>query len=232
MPKRNIVLLFVACLVSLVALAARERSGHGRRFGEVLAAIERSYYEPVDGDQLYIAAVEAAVGKLDEHSAYLRDAGRAELESALDQEFGGVGLELALDSASGLPIVVSPVMNSPAWRAGVAAGDRIEAVDGQPVVGLPLRQIVDRLRGPIGEAVTLTARAAASPLAGSRRPRVETITPSSRNWSQTSTDACRRPPGLPRRSSTSPRRFSSAAIASRAAASSAAVRSPKLPIRR
>jgi carboxyl-terminal processing protease len=159
MPKRNIVLLFVACLVSLVALAARERSGHGRRFGEVLAAIERSYYEPVDGDQLYIAAVEAAVGKLDEHSAYLRDAGRAELESALDQEFGGVGLELALDSASGLPIVVSPVMNSPAWRAGVAAGDLIEAVDGQPVVGLPLRQIVDRLRGPVGEAVTLTVRA-------------------------------------------------------------------------
>jgi carboxyl-terminal processing protease len=163
MPKRNIVLLFVTCLVSLVALAARERSGYARRFGEVVAAIERSYYEPIDGEQLYTAAVEAAVSELDEHSAYLRDAGREELESALDQAFGGVGLELALDAATGLPIVISPVMNSPAWRAGVAAGDLIEAVDGQAIAGLPLRQIVDRLRGRVGDAVTLTVRAADPP---------------------------------------------------------------------
>jgi carboxyl-terminal processing protease len=161
MPKRNAVLLFVTCLVSLVALAARERSGHGRRFGEVLAAIERNYYEDVDGERLFTAAVEAAVGRLDEHSAYLRDDGRDELESALDQEFGGVGLELAIDQPSGRPVVVSPVIRSPAWRAGIAAGDLIDAVDGRPTAGLPLRQIVDQLRGRIGEPVTLTVRAAA-----------------------------------------------------------------------
>ncbi|MFM8414780.1 MAG: S41 family peptidase [Planctomycetota bacterium] len=156
MPKRNVVLLVVTCLVSLVALAARERGGHGRRFAEVMTAIERSYYKPVDGDGLFTAAVDAAVGRLDENSAYLRDAGRDALESALDQRFGGVGLELALDPKSRQPIVVSPVMHAPAWRAGVAAGDLVTAVDGLVTAGLPLRDTVERLRGRIGAPVTLT----------------------------------------------------------------------------
>jgi carboxyl-terminal processing protease len=163
MPKRNVVLLVVTCLVSLVALAARERNGHARRFGEVLAAIERNYVRPVDGERLFESAVDAAVGGLDEHSAYLRDGGRAELESALDQQFGGVGLELALDPTVGQPVVVSPVMDSPAWRAGVAAGDLITAVDGRSTAGQPLRDTVERLRGPVGELVTVTILPAAEP---------------------------------------------------------------------
>lgn len=163
MPKRNVVLLVVTCLLSLVALAARERNGHARRFGEVLAAIERNYVRPVDGERLYELAVEAAVGGLDEHSAYLRGGGRAELESALDQRFGGVGLELALDPTAGQPVVVSPVMDSPAWRAGVAAGDLITAVDGRSTAGQPLRDTVERLRGPVGEPVTVTILPAAEP---------------------------------------------------------------------
>jgi carboxyl-terminal processing protease len=163
MPKRNIVLLVVTCLVSLVAWAARERSGHARRFGEVLAAIERNYYDEVDGEHLFTTAVEAAVSGLDEHSAYLRDAGREELESALDQAFGGVGLELALDKATGQPVVVSPVYDSPAWRAGVAAGDLITAVDGRGTAGRPLRDTVERLRGRLGEPVTCTILPAPRP---------------------------------------------------------------------
>lgn len=162
MPKRNVVLLVVTCLVSLVALAARDRGGHGRRFGEVVTAIERGYYKPVDGEGLFTAAVEAAVGRLDENSAYLRDAGRDALESALDQRFGGVGLELALDPKSRQPIVVSPVIRSPAWRAGVAAGDLVAAVDGVVTAGLPLRDTVERLRGRSGAAVTLTILPAAA----------------------------------------------------------------------
>lgn len=163
MPKRNVVLLVVTCLVSLVALAARERSGHGRRFGEVVAAIERNYLRTVESERLYEAAVDAAVGTLDEHSAYLRDAGRAEFESALDQRFGGVGLELAIDPSAGCPLVVSPVMDSPAWRAGIAAGDVLTAVGGRPTRGLPLRDTVERLRGPVGEPVTITIRPGGPP---------------------------------------------------------------------
>lgn len=170
MPKRNAVLLVAACLVGLVALAARERSGQAQRLGEVLGAIERSYYQHVDGERLFQAAAAGAVATLDEHSAYLTDEGRADLESALDQRFGGVGLELAVDAVTEQPVVVTPVFRAPAWRAGIAAGDRITAIDGQPTSGRPLREAVHRLRGLVGEAVTVTIMPAA--------PRTETLDPS------------------------------------------------------
>ncbi len=163
MPKRNVILLVTALLVGLVALAARERSGHAQRFGEVLGAIERGYYQPVAGDSLFVAAVEGAVATLDENSAYLRDDGRDELEAALDQRFGGIGLELALDATTAQPVVVAPVFRSPAWRAGIAAGDLVTAIDGQPTQGRPLRDSVQRLRGRAGEQVSLTVLPAPPP---------------------------------------------------------------------
>jgi len=155
MPKRNAILLFGTCLVSLVAMAARERGDAGRRFGEVVSAIERYYIEPVAAEPLVEAGLEAAVARLDANSAYLSGADRAALESSLDQQFGGVGLELMLDPAAGRPTVVSPVGDSPAWRAGVASGDQIVSVDGWTTAGQPLRETVERLRGPVGEAVVV-----------------------------------------------------------------------------
>ena len=163
MPKRNVILLVTTLLVGIVALAARERSGHAQRFGEVLGAIERGYYQPVAGDSLFVAAVEGAVATLDENSAYLRDDGRDELEAALDQRFGGIGLELALDAATAQPVVVAPVYRSPAWRAGISAGDRVTAIDGVPTQGRPLRDSVQRLRGRVGENVGLTVLPATPP---------------------------------------------------------------------
>jgi carboxyl-terminal processing protease len=164
MPKRNVVILVATVVACIVAWAARERGGHGDRFGEVIAAIDRLYIEEVDAEKLFSAAVESAVSRLDEHSAYLRGADRTDLEAALDQRFGGVGLELSLDPTVRQPIVVSPVFPGPAWRAGIGVGDRIVAIDGQPTAGRPLREAVERLRGPAGQPVRL---AVVSPLLGS-----------------------------------------------------------------
>ncbi len=155
MPQRTIILLLATCLACLASWAARERSGHGRRFGEVLAAIDRQYLRETDADELFDAAVTAAVSRLDEHSAYLRGDRRAELVAALDQRFGGVGLELSLDTAADRPVVMSPVYASPAWRAGIAPGDTIVAIDGQDTLGQSLAHIVDHLRGRPGDPVTV-----------------------------------------------------------------------------
>ena len=155
MPKRNIVILIASCLACLAAWVARERGDHGHRFGEVMAAIERSYIDDVDAERLFDAAVDAAMSRLDEHSAYLRGADRTGLESALDQQFGGVGLELSYDPIVRQPVVVSPVFDGPAWRAGIAAGDRIVAIDGIPTEGQPLRESVEQLRGPPEHPVTV-----------------------------------------------------------------------------
>lgn len=155
MPNRNFLLLVVICFTCLAAYAAREQSAAGRRFGEVLAHIDHSYLERVDHGQLLDAAVDAAVSELDEHSAYIRGDDRIELEAALDQKFGGVGLELTIDEATREPLVASPVVDSPAWHAGIRMGDRIGAIDGEPTAGIPLREIVGRLRGPVGDAVVV-----------------------------------------------------------------------------
>lgn len=168
MPIRNLVFLVVAAIVCLTSWAARERDARGRRFGEVLGHIDRAYLEPVDGESLFATAVEAAVAKLDEHSAFLRGAARDDLESLLDQQFGGVGVELGLDDRTRAVTVLAPLPGSPAWRAGIVAGDVIEAIDGTTTVGLPLREVIGRLRGRPGEPVRL--RVTSRPATGTLDP--------------------------------------------------------------
>ena len=164
MPKRNLFVLIMMVVTAVVAWLARDRAGHGRRFAEVLGAIERTYLEPVDQQSLFDAAMEGVFSRLDEHSAFVVGDRRDQLESLLDQEFGGVGLELAKPDPHGGIAVVSPVFGSPAWHAGIVAGDQILAIDGVSTLPMPLVEAFRRLRGRPGAAVLLSV---ASPLAAS-----------------------------------------------------------------
>ncbi|MEI6037063.1 MAG: S41 family peptidase [Planctomycetota bacterium] len=155
MPKRNLLLLCLMTAIGLVSWLARDRSQHGRRFGEVMAAIERLYLEPVDEASLFRAAMTGVFSKLDEHSAFIDGEQRQALEAALNQEFGGVGLELAIDARDGTLTVESPVVGSPAWRVGIAVGDKIIAIDGATTRGMKVGDAVALLRGPVGRGVTL-----------------------------------------------------------------------------
>ena len=158
MPKRNLFVLLMMIAVAGVSWLARDRAGHGRRFAEVLGAIEQSYLDPVDQQGLFDAAMQGVFSKLDEHSAFLAGDQRDRLESQLDQEFGGVGLELdGSDPHQGIT-VVSPVLGSPAWHAGIAAGDRILAIDGVSTTTMALDEAFRRLRGQPGTSVRLTVR--------------------------------------------------------------------------
>jgi carboxyl-terminal processing protease len=156
MPKRNLLLVFLTTVICILAWMARDRGLHGRKFGEVMAAIERRHLEPVNPESLFGAAMDGVFSKLDEHSAFITDDERAALDAALDQEFGGVGLELAIDERDGGLVVESPILHSPAWRAGIAAGDRILAIDEASTRGMKLKEAVVALRGPAGTAVSIT----------------------------------------------------------------------------
>lgn len=173
MPARNLILLVVVTVVSVAAWFARQRDSRGRRLDEVLALVDAAYIDPVDGPALVDAAVDGAVSKLDEHSAFLRGDGQRELEAALDQRFGGVGLELAIDDRTGELTVAMPLTGGPAWDAGIVAADRIKAIDGEPTAGVPLRDAVARLRGEPGQPVTLTVASASDPV--SSRPPVRDV---------------------------------------------------------
>lgn len=166
MPKRNLFVLLMMVVTAVVAWLARDRDGHGRRFAEVLGAIDRGYLEQVDQQSLFDAAMEGVFARLDEHSAFLSGDRREHLDSLLDQEFGGVGLELIREDAPPGITVVSPVRDSPAWHAGIAAGDRILAIDGLSTTQMPLDEAFLRLRGRPGTPVLL----AVAPDAGASRP--------------------------------------------------------------
>ncbi|MFM7108564.1 MAG: S41 family peptidase [Planctomycetaceae bacterium] len=156
MPARNLLVLLLTTVACVAAWYARERDRGGRRVDEVLALIDAAYIEPVDGDALVAAAVDGAVATLDENSAWLRGDGQRELEAALDQRFGGVGLELAIDDRTGGLTVATPLPGGPAARAGIGAGDRVTAIDGHSTAGMALRDAVARLRGEPGAPVTLS----------------------------------------------------------------------------
>ena len=154
MPKRNLVLLCLLSLACLLAWAARDRGGRGRLYGEVTRKIGRMYLEPVDEDVLFGGAMEGLFSRLDEHSGFVAAAGRP-IEADPAGEFAGVGLELTTDGADRFLTVTTPLVGSPAWRAGIAAGDRILAIDGQPTDTMRLKEAVATLRGSAGSKVTL-----------------------------------------------------------------------------
>jgi len=155
-PKRNLFVMLLLVAVAAGSWFARERTEHGRRLGEVLAMIERSYLEPVGQDDLFAAAVDGVFSRLDEHSEFVTGDRREELERLLDQEFGGVGLELAESPAPREISVLSPVVGSPAWHAGIAAGDRIGAIDGVATRQMTVDEASRRLRGRPGSSVVVT----------------------------------------------------------------------------
>jgi len=160
MPKRNLFVLLMMFAIAGVAWLARDRDGHGRRFAEVLGTIERSYLEPVNQQSLFDAAMEGVFSRLDEHSAFVTGERREQFESLLDQQFGGVGLELVEGGDPRTISVVSPVLSGPAWQAGIATGDQILAIDDVPTRQMKLTEVFRRLRGKPGTAVGLSIAAA------------------------------------------------------------------------
>lgn len=153
MPKRNLFFIIFAVFAGMLAWLARDHGGHGRRFAEVLATVEQRYVEPVNSEQMFAAAMNGLFSSLDEHSSFISGTLKEDLNISLDQEFGGVGLELT--ARDNLIEVQSPIVRSPAWSAGIVAGDIIESVDGHSTTGWSLSEVVAALRGTPGTVVTL-----------------------------------------------------------------------------
>ncbi|HSV28989.1 MAG TPA: PDZ domain-containing protein, partial [Candidatus Omnitrophota bacterium] len=128
-----------------------------RKPDELAAAAAKAVRElpkPVTADAAFKAATEALTKELDPHTAYLSPADMDDMMATTSGEFGGIGVEITLKDEK--VTVVAPIDDTPAARAGLTAGDVITHVDGQAVAGLPLGQVVGRIRGRIGATVTLT----------------------------------------------------------------------------
>ena len=125
-----------------------------RSFADVFNAIKQGYVEPVEDKKLITDAIGGMLSGLDPHSAYLDPEAFKELQAGTQGEFGGLGIEVGMED--GFVKVISPIEDTPAFRAGIKAGDLIVKLDDTPVKGLSLNDAVKRMRGKPNTPITLT----------------------------------------------------------------------------
>jgi carboxyl-terminal processing protease len=123
-------------------------------FSAVFGRIKSDYVEVVPDDKLIREAINGMVHGLDPHSDFLDADAFKELQVATQGKFGGLGIEVGVED--GIIKVVSPIEDTPAFRAGIKAGDLIVKIDDTATRGLPLSKAVDMMRGTPGTKVTLT----------------------------------------------------------------------------
>lgn len=116
-----------------------------RNFADVFSAVKQGYVEPIEDKKLLSYAISGMLSNLDPHSAYLDADSFKDLQVNTAGEFGGLGIEVGMED--GLVKVVSPIEDTPAYRAGIKAGDLIYKLDDTPVRGMSLNDAIKRMRG-------------------------------------------------------------------------------------
>jgi carboxyl-terminal processing protease len=123
-------------------------------FARVLNYVENNYVTPVEPEQLVYGAIRGMLATLDPHSTFMDPEQFQAVKSEAQGEFGGVGIEIV--QRDDKMVIVSRYDDSPAAKAGLVPGDLIVGVDGKPVKGLGLAEIVRRIKGAPGSHVMLT----------------------------------------------------------------------------
>jgi carboxyl-terminal processing protease len=123
-------------------------------FRQVMEIVRKNYVKEVTDKELIQGAVSGMLQSLDPHSSYLTEEMFKELQVETKGEFGGLGIEITIDG--GILTVVSPIEDTPAFKAGIKPGDKIIKIDGEQTKNITLHKAVQQMRGPKGTKVTLT----------------------------------------------------------------------------
>lgn len=121
---------------------------------DTLDQVQRNYVKKMTRRQLVEAAIKGVLKELDTYSSYIPPEELNSFRSSVENEFGGVGIQVSAEG--GQLRVISPLVGTPAYRAGVIAGDRILEIDGKSTAGITIEEAVKKLKGQPGTAVTLT----------------------------------------------------------------------------
>jgi len=154
MPRRNLyVLIFltVACLA-----CAMKVSRYGRVLAFAMDEIRHRSLKEVDQRELFQGALNGMMERLDRYSSYMPPKTADEFNQTMDQQFGGVGIEVLLDPKTEQLTVASPLVGTPAYRGGIRAGDKIVKIDDKSTQGMSLADAVERMRGKPGDPIRLT----------------------------------------------------------------------------
>ena len=124
------------------------------RFGAVYSRILENYYSSMDQGEIMSAAIKGMLGQLDPYSEYYDEEGLRQLRQDTTGKFAGLGITVAIKDR--FPVVISPIEDTPAFRAGLRPGDLIVAVEGKSTLDMQLESVVNALRGDPGTKVAIS----------------------------------------------------------------------------
>ena len=160
MIRVKIIIFFILLNLFLVKnfLSASEENIYDKidLFGEVLNKINKEYVEEIDQSEAMDAAINGVLQSLDPYSAYMSPESFEIMQTETSGEFGGLGIEVSMEA--GVVKVISPLDDSPAYEAGVKAGDYIVKINNIQVQGKTLNEAVEIMRGPVGSDIEITVR--------------------------------------------------------------------------
>jgi len=149
-----ILLIFLVSIPSYSASKNKETYEYLDLFGQVFDRVRSDYVEEVTDQELIEKAIDGMLTGLDPHSGYMNEEVWEEMQMDTQGKFGGLGIEITMEE--GFVKVISPIEDTPAYKAGILAGDFIIQIDDTPVFGLTLNEAVELMRGKKGESITIT----------------------------------------------------------------------------
>ena len=142
--------------VTASSLAAADTTNYQEleKFMSVYERVKANYVDPVNDHDLIKGAIDGMLASLDPHSSYVEASDFDQLKTTTDGNYGGLGLTVSIED--GAVKVIAPTEDTPAWRAGVKAGDYITHINGELMYGLSLDEAVEKMRGDPGSQIKIT----------------------------------------------------------------------------
>jgi carboxyl-terminal processing protease len=125
-----------------------------KTFTEVLTLIKKNYVDEVNTKELITSAIKGMVSSLDPHSGFMTPDSFKELQVETKGEFGGLGIQIGIKDS--VLTVIAPIDDTPAYRAGIKAGDKIIKIAGESTKNMEIEKAVTKMRGPKGSPIVLT----------------------------------------------------------------------------
>ena len=156
----KVISFFLFCIIIALsvtgstALKNKETYEYLDLFGQIFDRVRSQYVDNVTDEELIEKAIDGMLTGLDPHSGYMDEEVWEEMQMNTQGKFGGLGIEITMEE--GFVKVISPIEDTPAYKAGVLAGDFIIQIDDAPVFGLTLSEAVELMRGEKGDPITIT----------------------------------------------------------------------------
>ena len=156
----KVISFFLFCIIITLSVTGSTASKNKETyeyldlFGQIFDRVRSQYVDNVTDEELIEKAIDGMLTGLDPHSGYMDEEVWEEMQMDTQGKFGGLGIEITMEE--GFVKVISPIEDTPAYKAGVLAGDFIIQIDDAPVFGLTLSEAVELMRGEKGDPITIT----------------------------------------------------------------------------